>query len=57
VLAPWLQDFELRGIDYDDVTVRAMVDAARSVGVDRFLLWSPRVQYSAGLLDAAPPAG
>ena len=30
---------------------------ARSVGVDRFLLWSPRVQYSAGLLDAAPPAG
>ena len=57
VLAPWLQDFELRGIDYDDATVRAMVDAARSVGVDRFLLWSPRVQYSAGLLDAAPPAG
>jgi hypothetical protein len=57
VLAPWLQDFELRGIDHDDVTVRAMVDAARSVGVDRFLLWSPRIQYSAGLLDATPAAG
>jgi hypothetical protein len=57
VLAPWLQDFELRGIDHDDVTVRAMVDAARSVGVDRFLLWSPRIQYSAGLLDATPPPG
>jgi len=57
VLVPWLQDFELRGIDHDDATVRAMVDAARTVGVERFLLWSPRVQYSAGLLDAAPPAG
>jgi hypothetical protein len=55
VLVPWLQDFELRGVDYDDAVVRSMVDAARSVGVDRFLLWSPRVQYSAGLLDAAPP--
>lgn len=57
VLVPWLQDFEVRGVDYDDATVRAMVDAARGVGVERFLLWSPRVQYSAGLLDAAPPSG
>jgi hypothetical protein len=57
VLVPWLQDFEVRGVDYDDAMVRAMVDAARSVGVERFLLWSPRVQYSAGLLDAAPPPG
>ncbi len=55
VLVPWLQDFEVRGIDYDDTVVRAMVDAARSVGVERFLLWSPRVQYSAGLLDTTPP--
>jgi hypothetical protein len=57
VLVPWLQDFELRGVDHDDATVRAMVDAARGVGVDRFLLWSPRVQYSAGLLDASPSRG
>jgi hypothetical protein len=50
VLAPVLQDFEVEGLDYGDAEVRAMVDAARSQGVDRFALWSPRVQYSAGLL-------
>ena len=53
VLAPVLQDFEVQGVDYGDAEVRAMVDAARSRGVDRFMLWSPRVQYSAGRLDAA----
>jgi hypothetical protein len=53
VLAPWLQDFELRGVDYGDAEVRAMVDAARSLGVDRFLLWSPSVRYSGTALDPA----
>jgi hypothetical protein len=33
--------------------VRAMVDAARSLGVDRFLLWSPSVRYSGTALDPA----
>lgn len=51
-LAPWLQDFEVQGVDYGDAEVRAMVDAARGRGVDRFMLWSPRVQYSAGQLPA-----
>jgi hypothetical protein len=50
VLAPFLQDFETEGLDYGDAEVRAMVDAARTRRVDRFILWSPRVQYSAGLL-------
>jgi hypothetical protein len=53
VIAPWLQDFEVQGVDYGDAEVRAMVDAARGLGIDRFMLWSPRVQYSAGLLDPA----
>ena len=57
VLVPMLQDFPVRGLDPDDAIVRAMVDAARSVWVDRFLLWSNQVQYSAGWLDAVPPGG
>jgi hypothetical protein len=48
VLAPWLQDFGLQGVSYGDVEVRAQIDAAVSLGVDRFLLWDPSVTYSAG---------
>jgi hypothetical protein len=51
VLAPWLQNFELQGVAYGDAEVRVMLDALRNLGVERFLLWSPRVQYSAGALD------
>jgi hypothetical protein len=53
VLAPWFQDFEVNGVDYGDAQVRAMVDAAAGRGVTRFMLWSPRVQYSAGLIAPA----
>lgn len=51
VIAPWLQNFELQGIAYGDAEVRAMVDALRGLGIERFLLWSPRIQYSWGALD------
>lgn len=51
VLAPWLQDFALRGVTYGDAQVRAQIDAATSLGVDRFILWDPSVTYSAGALD------
>jgi hypothetical protein len=50
VLAPWLQDFSLGGVAYGDAQVRAQIDAARSVHVDRFILWDPSVTYSAGAL-------
>ena len=50
MLVPVLQDFAIGGADPDDATIRAMVDAARGVRVDRFLLWSNQVRYSAGLL-------
>jgi hypothetical protein len=53
VLAPWLQNFELQGITYGDAEVKAMVDTLTALGVDRFLLWSPRVQYSGGALVPA----
>lgn len=51
VLAPWLQNFELQGYAYGDAEIRSMVDALRGLGIDSFLLWSPRIQYSAGGLD------
>lgn len=51
VVAPWLQNFELQGVSYGDAEVRAMINALDNLGVDSFLLWSPRVQYSAGALD------
>ncbi len=54
VLAPWLQDFDVGGVDYGDAEVRAMVDALRAAGVERFLLWSPSVRYSASSLDPVP---
>jgi hypothetical protein len=50
VLAPWLQDFPLQGVSYGDAEVRAQIDAAASLGVDRFLLWDPSVTYTAGAL-------
>jgi hypothetical protein len=50
VLAPWLQDFSLRGVGYGDAQVRAQIDAAASLGIDRFILWDPSVSYSAGAL-------
>ncbi|HET6953443.1 MAG TPA: putative glycoside hydrolase [Acidimicrobiales bacterium] len=53
VLVPWLQDYDLNGVDYGDAEVRAQIDALRALGVDRFLLWSPTVRYSAGAVDPA----
>ena len=51
VLVPWLQDFAVGGVDYGDAEVRAQIEAARGLGVERFLLWSPAVRYSAGGVD------
>jgi hypothetical protein len=53
VIAPWLQAFDLETAPYGEAEIRAMIAAARSRGVDRFLLWTPRIQYPAGALDPA----
>jgi hypothetical protein len=50
-LAPWLQDFSVNGVSYGDAEVRAQIDAARALGVERFILWDPSVRYPAGALD------
>jgi hypothetical protein len=50
-MTPWLQDFTL-GTTYSDAEVRQQVDAAASLGIKDWLLWSPRVRYHAGALPA-----
>jgi hypothetical protein len=49
-LVPWLQDFSLVA-EYGPEQVRAQVDAATALGIDSWLLWSPRVRYHADLLE------
>lgn len=48
-IVPWLQDFTL-GVAYGPAEVRAQIDAARSVGIDEFLLWDPLVTYTSEAL-------
>lgn len=48
-VVPWLQDFSL-GYDYGAAEVAAQVEAARSLGINSFLLWDPDVTYSADAL-------
>ena len=48
-MTPWLQDFSL-GTTYDDDEVRAQIDAAASLDIGGWLLWSPRVRYNTGML-------
>ncbi|MDI3409390.1 putative glycoside hydrolase [Streptomyces cavernicola] len=49
-IVPWIQDFSL-GVSYGDAEVRAQIDAARSDGIEGFLLWNPGVRYHGGALD------
>lgn len=48
-LVPWLQDFSLIAT-YGPEQVRDQVAAAKSLGIESWLLWSPRVRYHADLL-------
>jgi hypothetical protein len=50
VLQRFQQAFSLRGVGYGDAHVRAQIDAAASLGIDRFILWDPSITYSAGAL-------
>jgi hypothetical protein len=51
-LVPWLQDFSLDAT-YGPEQVRDQVLAAQGLGIESFLLWSPRVRYHADLLAGA----
>jgi hypothetical protein len=47
---PWLQDFSL-GTTYRDAEVAEQIRAARELGIDDWILWSPRVVYHAGTVQ------
>jgi hypothetical protein len=49
-IIPWLQDFSL-GAEYGAEEVREQVLAAKGLGIESWLLWSPRVRYHAELLE------
>ncbi|HWB73065.1 MAG TPA: putative glycoside hydrolase [Egibacteraceae bacterium] len=49
-IVPWLQDFSL-GRAYGPDQVRAQIQAARDVGIDEWLLWDPKVTYTAAALE------
>lgn len=51
-LRPWLQDFDL-GADYTADMVRAQIQATYDVGLDSWMLWDPRNQYTRGALQKA----
>jgi hypothetical protein len=53
-LVPWLQDFSL-GVTYGPAQVRAQIAAARSDGVNEFLLWNAGAVYDAGGLAPDAP--
>lgn len=48
---PWLQDFSL-GVSYGASEVRAQIRATRDAGFDSFLLWDPKVSYTASALKS-----
>ena len=52
-ITPWLQDFSL-GATYGDHEVREQIRAANALGIEGWLLWSPRVRYNAGLIEGRP---
>ena len=45
-LMPWLQAFNL-GFHYGPKQVRDQIDAAKSIGINEFLLWNPDASYDA----------
>jgi hypothetical protein len=50
-MVPWLQDFSLGGAQYGPAQVRAQVEATYGLGLDSWLLWSPRVRYNPEQLE------
>jgi hypothetical protein len=53
-IVPWLQDFSL-GVAYGPEEVRAQIDATFDAGITEFILWNPRVRYTAEALHDLPP--
>ena len=52
--APWLQDFTIGGVRYGEHEVREQIRAAEELGINRFILWNPNVEYTDEALDPIP---
>ncbi len=53
-IIPFLQDFSLH-VAYGPDDLRAQIDAAKGLGIDRFMLWDPKATYSASALATDAP--
>ena len=51
-IRPWLQDFSLDGVTYDYTKVRAQINAAKDLGINSWLLWDPRNEYTKAALKS-----
>ena len=59
IVRPWIQDFQDYAFDgrtYTPGEIRAQIDGARDAGGRGWLLWDPRVQYTAEALMSAQPS-
>jgi hypothetical protein len=56
VLLPWLQDFSVGSFRYGPRELQAQIAAAQALGIQGFLVWDPKVTYSAAgfAADALP---
>jgi len=49
---PWLQDFNLRGVQYGVAEVKAQIKAAEEQGYSEWILWDSQLKYTTGALRA-----
>jgi hypothetical protein len=45
-IRPWLQDFDLLGVEYTAELVRAQIQAVYDLGIDSWMMWDPRNEYT-----------
>lgn len=53
-LRPWYQDFTLGPPHYTATEVRAQIEAGYANGVEGWILWNPRSEYTESAIHAAP---
>lgn len=54
-IVPWFQDFSVGPFVYGPKELRAQVNAAKTLGVESFMVWDPKVTYSAAGFPADAP--
>lgn len=54
-LRPWIQDFNL-GATYDAAMIKAQLNAARAAGLNSYMVWDPKNQYTKAAYLRRPAA-